>query len=166
MNASTNVCCLVVKTQDWKVWMHDGSQQPLLKHISLIVTEGIFTQQFPQKIVYGQRPPSLIESSGMQCLRCVVEHEHRKPFLHCIDSLVVWLRWAQICTFSWCPVRSGWKLLDRCHGSDLCSGRGHLQRKHCAPHVNSVAGSKKTNSNNKKEPHFNTEWNGKCCLQD
>lgn len=123
--------CQLHQNTKVKVWMCGGSQQPLLKHISLrVVTEGIFTTVSTKK-VYGQRTLSLIENSGMQCLRCVVEHEHRKPFLHCIDSLVVWLRWAQICTLSWCPVRSGWKLLDRSHGSDLRSGCGHLQRKDC-----------------------------------
>lgn len=139
MNASTNVCCILLsalskhKSESVNVWR--VTTAPAKARLTQSSHWRHFHTTVSTKKVYGQRTPSLIENSGMQCLRCVVEHEHRKPFLHCIDSLVVWLRWAQICTLSWCPVRSGWKLLDRSHGSDLRSGCGHLQRKTATDHM-------------------------------
>lgn len=52
-------------------------------HLTFEYLKAFFTQLFTAKVNTQKKETSkaFIENPGMQCLRCVVEREHRKPFL-------------------------------------------------------------------------------------
>lgn len=53
-------------------------------HLTFEYSKAFLTQLFTAKSKYTQKKETskaFIENPGMQCLRCLVEREHRKPFL-------------------------------------------------------------------------------------
>lgn len=104
-----------VKTERLNVKMGHSSRCIPNAHLTFEYSlKAFFTQLFTAKSKYTKKETSkaFIENPGMQCLRCVVEREHRKPFLQfffCLFPTVLYcncvkLKYAPCCVVSsLCP---------------------------------------------------------------